>query len=72
MGFLVILANIVDHLHVLVVISLERVSTRKLQTEGVLKNEPDVLAALGEPDEEGGVEAVLLADFLGRGGGGVR
>lgn len=65
MGIFVILADIVDHLHILVIVSFESLSTCELHAESVLENQANVLAALGQSNEESWVETIFFADFLG-------
>jgi len=45
-SFFVVLTNVIDHLHILVVETFEDVFSNKLHAESVLEDQSDVLAAL--------------------------
>jgi hypothetical protein len=47
MSLFVVLADIIDDLHVLIVISFEGVSACELHAEGMLQYKSDVFATLG-------------------------
>lgn len=66
MRLLVVLADRVYHLHVLLVVVLQRVLRQGLLGDGAVEDVPDLLAALRKLQQEGRVETVLLA-YLGRG-----
>lgn len=64
MRLFVVFPDVIDDLHVFVVQSFEYFFPLKLQTQCILKYQPNILSTLRQSHQEYRVETILLPDLL--------